>query len=263
MIEDEFRVGLNRPTVIATVSAAAVGLGIWYAIIAAGELPPLTLPPPHACLRQWIDRPGVFVTGAAITAAAAVAGLAWAIVLGLVVSIAMVASSWLRAALFPYALALQTMPVVAVAPLLTLWFGYSFTSVVIVTVIVCVFPIINAATTAMLTIDPARRDLFRLHGATRMQTLWRLRLPSAVPAIATAVRTSSVLAVIGAIVAEFFISSGSQYAGLGYLIAMWQMRGNTAGLIAAVVTAALLGAAIYAIVGWAIAGTAGRFMRLG
>ncbi len=153
------------------------------------------------------------------TGSAAVAGLAVAIVLGGMIGIAFAQSKRVRMAFFPYVVFLQTVPIVAITPLLIIWSGYRFRTVVIATVIVCLFPIINGVTSGLLAVDRQWSDLFKLYGASPARRLTRLQIPAAVPYLILGVKTSSGLAVIGAIVAEFFVGSGSQdYDGLGTLM---------------------------------------------
>jgi NitT/TauT family transport system permease protein len=136
---------------------------------------------------------------------------------------------------------LQTVPIVAVAPLLIIWSGYTFRTVVIVTVIVCLFPIVNSVTAGLLAIDRDTSDLFRLYGASRMKRLTRLQIPSAIGQLMLGTKTSSGLAVIGAIVAEFFVGNGTSYDGLGTLMTGWQALTKTDALIAS----AILGLALF------------------
>lgn len=151
-------------------------------------------------------------------------------------------------AFFPYVILLQTVPIVAIAPLLIIWSGYTFRTVVIVTVIVCLFPIVNGVTTGLLAIDRETADLFRLYGAGRWRTLKSLQIPSAVGHVVLGAKTSAALAVIGAIVAEFFVGNGTKYDGLGTLMTGWQALTKTDALIAALFASALLGLGLFGLV---------------
>ena len=137
----------------------------------------------------------------------------------------------------------------AIAPLLVIWSGYTFRTVVLVTVIISLFPISNSVAAGLLAIPQDRLDLFRLYGASRLQTLWRLRIPTAVAHLVVGAKTSSGLAVIGAIVAEFFVGNGgANYSGLGTLMTGWQTLGRTAPLIAALCISTLIGVIMFATV---------------
>lgn len=238
-------------TLIPTVVLAAVGLIAWQAAIWIGDLPPILLPSPWAVLRSGWELRTTLFRGACVTGAAALAGFAASLVVGTLLAALMSQSRMLRLALFPYVILLQTVPIVAIAPLLVIWSGYEFRTVVLVTLIISLFPIINNVTEGLLAISPDRLDLFRLYGASRWETLWRLRVPAAVSHLMLGARTSSGLAVIGAIVAEFFVGNGgSSYNGLGTLMTGWQSLGKTAPLMAALCVSTLLGIMMFCGVQW-------------
>ncbi|CAN0474709.1 unnamed protein product, partial [Hapterophycus canaliculatus] len=139
----------------------------------------------------------------------------------------------------------QTVPIVAIAPLLIIWSGYEFKTAVIATVIICLFPIVNNVTTGLTSARVEHRELFQLYGASRWQSLWRLQIPTAIPYLILGARISSGLAVIGAIVAEFFVSNGASYVGLGVLMTTWQGQLQTDALIAALGVSAVLGLILF------------------
>jgi NitT/TauT family transport system permease protein len=158
-------------------------------------------------------------------------------------------SRLLERALYPYAVFLQTVPIVAIAPLLVIWFGPGLRAVAVSALIVSVFPVIANTLAGIRGVDPALRDLFRLYGASRFQTLVKLELPAALPNIVTGLRVASGLAVIGTIVGEFVAGFSEDNAGLGITILAAYRQLKTAQLFAAVVLAALLGLAFFAAIG--------------
>ncbi len=135
---------------------------------------------------------------------------------------------------------LQTIPIIAIAPIVIVAFGRGFFSVSLVAAVISLFPIVTSTTTGLLQIDPNLQDLFRLNGATRLQTLLKLRVPSSLPFLISGIRIASGSAIVGAIVGEFFV--GSSQPGLG---AMIQMKANSAldmsELYATVLTSTFLG----------------------
>src|SRR6056297_33603 len=144
---------------------------------------------------------------------------------------------------------LQTVPIIGIAPLLITWSGYQFRTVVLISAIISLFPIINSVTSGLLAIDPHLEDLFRLYGAGRWQLLWKLRFPTAVRFLLLGAKTSSGLAVIGAIVGDFFVGNGSaDYLGLGTLMTRWMTWQNTRALLASMFASALIGLLMYALV---------------
>jgi NitT/TauT family transport system permease protein len=149
---------------------------------------------------------------------------------------------------YPYAVLLQTVPIVAVAPVIVLWFGYNQTSVIVIAFMISVFPILNNTLLGLLSADRNHQDLFRMHRAGRLTQFVKLRLPGALPNIFAGLRISAGLAVIGAIVGEFIIGSGGQEGGLGVKVIFAQSRLATALLFAEVLTATLLGFAFFLVV---------------
>ena len=236
--ERMWREGLLSPLLVGTV--AICGLAVWEFIVWQFELPKALLPTPRQCLAAAIQQRDALWCGTLSTGAAAIVGLLSAMVFS--------QSRKLRLAFFPYVILLQTVPIVAIAPLLIIWSGYTFRSVVIVTVIVCLFPIVNGVTTGLLAIDRDTADLFRLYGAGRWKRLKSLQIPSAVGHLVLGAKTSAALAVIGAIVAEFFVGNGTAYDGLGTLMIGWQRFMKTDALIAALFASALLGLGLFGLV---------------
>jgi NitT/TauT family transport system permease protein len=241
----------NRSVVggIAMVTAVAVfGLLIWESIVWLYDLPKALLPTPRQCVAAAIEQRGPLLRGIYSTGVAAVIGLAAAISLGSLIAVVFSQSHKLRLALFPYVVLLQTVPIVAIAPLLIIWSGYTLRTVVMATVIVCLFPIINSVTAGLMSVDREMSDLFQLYGAGRAKRLWRLQIPSAVGHLVLGAKTSSGLAVVGAIVAEFFVGNGTDYDGLGTLMTKWQGLAKTDAIIAAIFASTLLGLALFAFV---------------
>jgi len=233
------------PVVLFTLAAIAV----WHLVVIWFQLPPILLPSPAEVFRAAIAERSELARGAWVTGTAAVFGFVASVILGTLVAAVMSQSRLLRLALYPYVILLQTVPIVAIAPLLVIWSGYEYRTVVLVTLIISLFPIINSVTEGLMAIPQDRIDLFKLYGASRLQTLWRLRIPTAIRYLMLGCKTSCGLAVIGAIVAEFFVGNGgANYAGLGTLMTGWQTLGRTAPLIAALFASTMLGIMMFAAV---------------
>jgi NitT/TauT family transport system permease protein len=146
---------------------------------------------------------------------------------------------WARRALYPYAIFLQTVPIIAIAPLLVIWLGYDRAAAASA-FIVSVFPVIVNTLSGLLSTDPALRDLFRLYGAGRLMTLMKLRLPYALPSILSGLRIAAGLAVVGAIVGEFITGAG---IGGDIIVARQQQRVDK--VFADLLLSALLGLALF------------------
>ncbi|QEG01014.1 Putative aliphatic sulfonates transport permease protein SsuC [Stieleria maiorica] len=230
------------------VIVALVALATWHLIAWGFKMPSALLPKPAEVWKAAMEHRIELLKALYATGLAAAAGLLAAIGLGSMISVGFSQSRRVRLAFFPYVIFLQTVPIVAIAPLLIIWSGYQFRTVVIVTVIVCLFPIVNSVTAGLMAIDRQWSDLFALYGAGRSQKLARLQIPAAVPYLILGAKTSSGLAVIGAIVAEFFVGNGTDYDGLGTLMTHWQGFVKTDALIAAVFTSTLLGLFLFGLV---------------
>jgi NitT/TauT family transport system permease protein len=181
------------------------------------------------------------------TTQVALTGLLLAIAIGVLLAVIMSLSQAAERTLYPYAVVLQTLPIVAITPLMIIWFGSGQVSRVMVCVLISLFPIVTNALFGLKATDRGQRDLFRLHGASRLRRLWKLDLPGSLPAMFTGFRISAGLSVVGAIVGEFFFQQGPE--GIGRRIQEYTVNSETDRLIAAVTLAAALGVAIFLLFG--------------
>jgi NitT/TauT family transport system permease protein len=227
----------------------AGGLACWEGAVPALRVPAWLLPAPHQVMQAAVGHAPALLAATAWTAAAAAGGFLLSMSLGLLIALLFSQSETLRRGCYPYAIFLQTVPIVAIAPLIVIWFGTGMGSIVLVSFIISLFPVITNGTAGLLRVDPALLDLFRLYRATRLQVLLRLRLPHAVPFLVAAARISSGLSVIGAIVGEFFAGYGAGRQGLGYLITLTSGQLKTEYLFACVLASAGLGLVIFWSVG--------------
>jgi NitT/TauT family transport system permease protein len=182
------------------------------------------------------------------TLIAAASGFGISLVLGSIIAMLFAQSTWIRRAGFPYAILLQTVPIVAIAPPVIAICGPDLSSVIIIAVIISLFPIITNATAGLLAVDPKLEELFRVLRASRWQRLVKLQIPTAVPYLLTGAKISSGLAMVGAIVGEFFAGYGNDAYGLGYLIQANSDSLRTDKLFAAVLASTALGIGIFAVV---------------
>src|SRR4051812_16759091 len=192
------------------------------------------------------------LTGLRETTKGTLIGFSASAVAGVLIALLLSSARIVQRAFYPYTIFFQTVPLVAIAPLLVIWLGYGLKAVAISAFIVSVFPVIANTLTGLLSTDPALRDLFRLYGASRMATLWKLRLPAALPNVMTGLRIAAGLAVIGTIVGEVFAGSYDN-AGLGFVVVEAKGVGRTDLVFAAVLTASLLGLAMLSainLLGW-------------
>lgn len=220
----------------------------WEACVRVYEVPPYLVPSPRAVVGAVRDNFITLGNATAETAFAALCGFALSLIIGFLIAFLFSQSALARASLYPYAIFLQTVPIVAVAPLIVIWFGTGLKSVILVAFVVSLFPIITNATAGLTRVDAGLKDLFRLYNASRLQILFKLTLPGSVPYLIAGARIASGLAVIGAIVGEFFAGYGATSFGLGYLIILTKGQLDTDFLFAAIFASTLLGLVIFGVV---------------
>ena len=180
-----------------------------------------------------------------ITFQEALYGYLLEISIGITSAAIMSQSKLLERSFYPYAILLQTLPAVAVAPLIVLWFGFEMKSVIIISLIISLFPIINNTLLGLKSTSINLVELFQMHNQSRFVNFFKLRLPAATPHIIAGLRISAGLSVIGAIVGEFIIGSGSEGGGLGVMIMYAQASMETPLVMALILTATALGFAFF------------------
>lgn len=246
--------------VLPPLALLALVLVAWHLTVVLLDIKRYLAPTPAAVFRAAWQHRATLLSAALLTGEAAIAGFICSLTGGFLVACVFAQSRVIERSIYPYAIFLQTVPIVAIAPLIVLWFGYGFLSVVVVALVISIFPIITNATAGLTTIDPILRELFTLAGATRWQLLVKLRLPGSVPNLVTGARVSAGLSVVGAIVGEMFAGSYQDENGLGYLIFQTSGQLSTDLLFAAIMTSALLGMLIFGVVNL-VGGLANRWWR--
>ncbi len=220
-------------------------LATWEIIVRAFHIPRWEVPAPSVVARVAFQRADALAAATWTTAQSALIGFAASLLVGIACGMLLASARWIERSVYPFTIFLQTVPLVAVAPLLVLWFGPGLPSVAISAFIVSLFPVIANTFSGMRSVDPALRDLFRLYGASPPATLFKLRLPHALPDILTGLRIAAGLAVIGAIVGEFVAGVLGPNAGLGVLILSANRNFQTPLVFAAVLLASLLGLILF------------------
>src|SRR4051812_44799139 len=231
--------------VLFPVAIGLLVLLLWQGLVGAFDVPAYIVPSPLLVARTLVDDWALLASALVSTLEITLMALAAAVIAGTFVSFVFVQSRWIERALFPYAVLLQVTPIVAIAPLIIIWVKNTEAALVLCATIVAVFPIISNTTLGLRSIDPGLADLFRIHRATRLQTLLRLRAPSALPYFFAGLRISSGLALIGAVVAEFVAGTGGTGAGLAYQILLAGLQLNIPRLFAALFLITAAGIALY------------------
>ena len=207
------------------------------------HVPEWLLPPPSRVAASLINDRTELSEAVLRTGLSAVEGFAISAVTGFAIAVLLSSNRWIHRALYPYAIFFQTVPIIAIAPLLVIWFGQGPPTVIASAAIVSVFPVIANTLTGLTSTDPALLDLFRLYGGGWFATLTKLRIPAALPTVMTGMEIAAGLAVIGAIVGEF-IGGG----GLGRVVGIAIRQQRTDKVFATVFFATLLGAGLVGVV---------------
>jgi NitT/TauT family transport system permease protein len=230
----------------APFAVAVLVLAVWQVVVTINRIPPYLVPSPLLVARTlYTDRVLLFHS-LWVTLDIALTALLLATLLGVATALLFVQSRWIEMSLFPYAILLQVTPIVSIAPLIIIWVHDTHAALVLCAVVVAIFPVISNTTLGLRSVDRGLLDLFRLARASRWQTLWRLRVPSALPYFFGGLRIASGLALIGAVVAEFVAGTGGQGAGLAYQILLAGIQLNIPRLFASLVLIAVAGVALFA-----------------
>ncbi|MFC5734249.1 ABC transporter permease [Cytobacillus gottheilii] len=227
---------------------AGVSIGIFIVLLiiwelAAQRMSQLVLPSPMIILETlWLHlTSGYFLPHIGITISEVLLGLLLGGLFGLTAGIVMGESVFFRKVLTPYLIASQAVPKLALAPLFILWFGFGMTSKVVITALVCFFPILENTMTGLKYSNKQQLDLFRMLGANKWQILFQLKIPAGIPAIIAGFRVGVVLALVGAVVGEFI--GGSE--GLGAVIIASQGMMDTPLMFSSLILLTALGMMLY------------------
>ncbi len=221
--------------------AGLLALALWQGAVWATGVPAYLVPGPIAIVQAFLAAPALLLGSLVSTLVVTATALAVSTVLGVALAIAITASRWARAAIEPWAVALQVTPIVAIAPLIIAWVGEPFAALVACATIVAFFPIFSSTAIGLASPPPELLDLFRLNGAGAWATLRLLRLPAALPYFLSGLRISGGLALVGAVVAEFVAGAGGFASGLAYRILESGYRLQIPRMFAALVLLSLAG----------------------
>lgn len=203
----------------------------------------LVLPAPSVIWSTLLDglKSGYFMPHVIRTMSEVLLGLFFGGLFGFIAGILMGEVEFLRKLLFPYVIASQAVPKLALAPLFILWFGFGMTSKVVITALICFFPLLENTVTSIKYTDKQKLELFRMLGANRWQTLIHLKIPAGMPGIIAGLRVAVVLAIVGAVVGEFV--GGSD--GLGAMIIASQGMMDTPLMFAVLILLTFIGIILY------------------
>ena len=250
--------GASRPKSLVRIAVppvvlGAALLGLWY-VISYVILEPsrrFLLQPPHKVVEvgilEW-DNYSRILRALWNSTQVALIGLGIAISIGFFLATMMSQAKMIERAVFPFAVTLQAIPILAIVPMIGFWFGYGTTARVIVCIIISLFPIIMNTLFGLQSAERGMHDLFTLHHANRLTRLRKLMFPAALPAVFAGLRISAGLAVIGAIVGDFFFGQGE--AGIGQLLRRYASQLDGEELLTSVIMSSALGVVTFWTFGW-------------
>ena len=248
---NNYLIKLANLDLIAPIIVGIIFLLTWEGLVRIAKLPPYLLPTPSLTLQTLITEWVTLFPSLLITLQITIVAFIAATVLGLFVAILFTQNKWIERSFFPYAVILQTTPIVAIAPLIIIWLrNNTFAALVVCAWIVAFFPIVSNTTLGLNSCARNLRNLFQLYGASRWQTLIYLRLPSALPYFLGGLKISGGLALIGAVVAEFVAGTGGAKAGIAYQILMSSYNLEIPRMFAALLLTTCSGVIIFATLTW-------------
>src|SRR5712692_3821112 len=236
--------GLRLVRILLPVVVLAAGIAIWELVVRLNDIKPFVLPGPLSVFQTLVSDWPVLSESLGVTLLTTLEGFIAAAVGGVALALLFNQSKWLEYSLFPYAVILQVTPVIAIAPLLLIYLPQQ-TAVIVCAWIVGFFPVLSNTTLGLNSVDRNLAGLFQLYGASRMQTLRYLKLPSALPFMLGGLRIAGGLSLIGAVVAEIAAGSAGAGSGLAYRIAESGYRLNIPRMFAALLLLSAAGIVIF------------------
>jgi len=231
---------------IAAVLSTGVALALWQTIVTVADLPRFILPGPVLVAETWWSHRWIIAEHTLVTASEVVLGLLIGISLGIVTAIQLASSRAARVVVQPILVFTQALPVFALAPILTLWLGFGLWSKIAMAVLIIYFPVTSAFLDGLMRTPQGYLDLARTMQGHPARVLWHIRIPAALPSLASGVRLAAVYAPIGAIIGEWVGAS----RGLGYLMLLANGRAKTDLMFAAMLTLGVFSILLHLLVGY-------------
>lgn len=234
--------------IIPQISVLVLFIGGWEGLVRVVGTPAYILPKPSDIIMASAENWSNLVSAVTTSMTSAVIGFLVSVVLGIGIAILLSLSKLVEKSVYPYVIILQTIPIVAVAPIIVIWFGAGLNAIIIISFLISFFPILSNTLIGLNSTDQNSKDLFYLYNASKWQTIWKLRLPAALPYIMAGLKISCTMAVIGAIVGEYIAGIGGGDGGLGYSITVAASRLQTPYLFACGLAAAVLGIVFFLLI---------------
>lgn len=235
----------SRPHVVLIPAVFVAFVTLWESVVRMFAVPSFIAPAPSTIVRALGGglRTGLYVEHGWVTLSEALAGFAIAATGGIVLGAVIAQFRLVERTIYPYLVALQTLPKIAVAPLIIVWFGFDISSKVVIAATVAFFPVLVNVIVGLKTIDQSKLDLMRSLKASRWQTFRLVAFPNALPFVFAGLDIAIVFSVLGAIVGEFV---GAQ-RGLGNLILQYNFSLDIAGVFAVLILLAAMGVILHLI----------------
>jgi ABC-type nitrate/sulfonate/bicarbonate transport system permease component len=231
--------------ILPPVVFSLVVLGGWQAYTELADISPLLLPSPWEVARSVATNASLFARNAVVTLQEILLGFVLGAAAGVALAVLLTYSRLAERAVYPWLVASQMVPIVAVAPILVVWFGFTIVPKVVVVALVCFFPVVVNTSDGLKSVDPEMVRLMRTLGMSRLRIMRSVRVPSALPYVFSGLKVAMALATIGAVFGEWAGSS----EGLGYLMLALNNQLATTELFAAVLVLSLMGIALFFLVG--------------
>ncbi|GIO15893.1 ABC transporter permease [Cohnella xylanilytica] len=216
-------------------------VGLWELLVSLTGTPKYLLPRPSDIWQAALAKRGALLESVGTTIVESLFGFAISLALGISLAMLLACSKWVERSVYPYAIVLQTVPIVAVAPIIVIWFGAGMNAIVAISFLLSFFPIFSNTLIGLNSTDKNLENLFFLYNASKLQTLFQLRLPAALPYILGGLKISCSMSIMGAIVGEYIAGIGGGKGGLGYSITVAASRLETSYLFACGLSSSLLG----------------------
>jgi NitT/TauT family transport system permease protein len=236
-----------KTDVLAPAVVGIIVIALWEGTCRLWHIPPYLMPAPSDIARALLQNTPTLLHALVSTMEVTLIALALSVVIGVLVAFLLVQSTLIERSLMPYVIIMQVTPIVAVAPLIIILVKTTLLALVFCAVLIAIFPIISNTLQGLRSVDEGLAAYFRMHKATRLQTLFRLRIPSALPMFMAGLRISSGLALVGAVVAEFVAGTGGNSAGLAYEILQSGFQMDIPRMFAALFLITLAGLALYGV----------------
>lgn len=219
-------------------------IGFWEFIVKLLSIPSYLLPSPSAIILKSVEQSNVLIQNSFITLNEAFWGFFLANVVSFLLAASFIYFKSVERAILPYAIALKTTPIIALMPLIILWFGSGSVSKIIAAALICFFPSLINSIKGFRSFSNETLDIFKSYGANKLQIFFKLRLPYALPYVFSALKVSSSLSIVGALVGEFIGAN----KGLGFVIIISSYTLDTTTMFSAVLAAAILGILFFSII---------------